>query len=149
MPELTEYRITFGIRYADETHPRFPEAHPDGWVAVMAENEDAARRLVHDRIGNDWAFIYHPAHPNYPGPFGRHFRKGELARWSTWNPVEVIDWPEQVASLQAQVAAALAIHSPAEWVGVKDPKYWCAVCLDDEEPIPYPCPTAQALGVPA
>lgn len=77
MPELQEFRLTFGLRYGDEPHPSFPAANPKGWVAVMAEDYEAARALVVERIGNAWAFLYpvdkfqasyHPA--------------GETARWS-------------------------------------------------------------------
>lgn len=78
MPELQEFRLTFGLRYGDEPHPSFPAANPNGWVAVTAEDYEAARALVVERIGNTWAFLYpvdkfqasyHPA--------------GETARWST------------------------------------------------------------------
>lgn len=148
MPDLVEYRITFGVRYADEPHPLFLPAHPDGWVAVLAVSEDAARRLVHARIGNAWAFIYQPGHPGYPASAGRHYKRGELGRWATADvrPADagpVASWPAQVAALQAQVAAALAIHRPEHGV-------YCGHCIgSDEEAIPWPCPTAQALGVTA
>jgi hypothetical protein len=148
--DLIEFRVTFGTRYATQLHPLFPAAHPDGWLAVLAETEDAARRLVHERIGSAWGFIYRPDFPGYPEA-GRRFPRGKLAQWSTWNPIEVIDWPEQVARLQAQVAAVLAIHRPAPWPGGErdnPERTYCASCLDsDQRPIYYPCPTAQALGV--
>lgn len=49
----------------------------------------------------------------------------------------------QVAELQAQVAAALAIHKPNEF-----DETVCTSCVDSyENPLDWPCPTAQALGV--
>jgi hypothetical protein len=67
-------------------------------------------------------------------------------------------------SLLDQVTAALAIHHPCHtaetepWVCGRhsDPEHdgyyrlpaVCVECVDgDENPVPYPCPTAQALGV--
>lgn len=143
MPDLIEFRVTFGTRYATEVHPLFPAAHPDGWVAVLAETEDAARRLVHERIGSAWGFIYRPLHPGYPASVGRHFPRGQLARWATPDA--------RCAQMEAQRTAALAIHMPSLWPGGErdnPERTYCAVCLDrDQQPIYYPCPTAQALGV--
>ncbi len=156
MPKLTEFRITFGVRYAHERHPGLPAASPDGWLAVMAENEDAARSLVNDRIGNAWAFIYRPDFPGYP-TVGRLFPKGELARWTVGEPVvpkratpdlidPLVDLPGSYAQLTELVLAAFAIHKP----GPSDAAgSYCSHCLNDEGLIFWPCPTAQALGVRA
>lgn len=56
----------------------------------------------------------------------------------------------EVDELRAQRAAVLALH-PREVNQVRDTEYehfTCGVCLDAyEDLIPWPCPTARALGV--
>ena len=52
-----EWFVTFGQRYAHETHPRFPEAHPDGWLVVEADDYDDAREITHGVLGPAWVFI--------------------------------------------------------------------------------------------
>ena len=77
MPELREYRLTFGVQYAHEPHPRFSAADPKGWVAVMAPDYEAARDLVVERLGTDWAFLRGASElraDRYPA--------GEIARWT-------------------------------------------------------------------
>ena len=37
---------TFGQKYAHETHPTLPFAHPDGWLTVTAPNEQIAYRAL-------------------------------------------------------------------------------------------------------
>jgi hypothetical protein len=36
----------------------FPQAHPDGWVAVEAPSWEAARATVMLHIGPFWAFLF-------------------------------------------------------------------------------------------
>lgn len=55
---LTKFFLTFGVQYRHEQHPFWAGAHPDGWLTVMAPDEDAARRLIRPYIGNRYAFIY-------------------------------------------------------------------------------------------
>lgn len=55
-------------------------------------------------------------------------------------------WPEQVIELETQRAAVLALHGP--WVAVRRPEL-CSECAGDFDPVTWPCPTAQALGVTA
>jgi hypothetical protein len=53
-----KFYVTFGQRYAREEHPSFPEAHPDGWVEVIADTEYAARVLTKKRLGTAWSHMY-------------------------------------------------------------------------------------------
>ena len=57
---LTEYRVTFGSRYrwaSDPAPVALPEAHPDGWLAIFAPDETAARDALWDRLPMGWADI--------------------------------------------------------------------------------------------
>lgn len=72
----TEYRVTFGSGHVP--HPRLPEAHPDGWLTVVAADELAARVATIERIGRAWAFIYSPGDSHYPDE--RHYPRGEVYR---------------------------------------------------------------------
>jgi hypothetical protein len=50
--------VTFGQRYHREPHPTFPQAHPDGWVEIIAPNYATAWQITQDHLGNHFAFIY-------------------------------------------------------------------------------------------
>jgi len=73
--EWPTFHLTFGARYATETHPTCPSARPDGWVAVVAPNLTAARAFVIDRFGTRWCDLYgdDTFQPSY-------YPLGELAR---------------------------------------------------------------------
>jgi hypothetical protein len=68
-----------------------------------------------------------------------------------WVEPETQVVPNDAGGFQAQHAAALAIHRPVQWSGGErdnPERAYCACCLDgDQQPVYYPCPTAQALGV--
>lgn len=53
-----KFYVTFGQKYANEPHPKLPEAHPNNWVEVEAWGEMAARAIVHAHLGMNWAMIY-------------------------------------------------------------------------------------------
>lgn len=55
---MTSFYVTFGVQYRHEPHPHWPSAHPDGWLEVVAPDDDAARLLLREYIGNRYAFIY-------------------------------------------------------------------------------------------
>ncbi|UOK18418.1 hypothetical protein SEA_BRUHMOMENT_102 [Arthrobacter phage BruhMoment] len=55
---LHNYYVTFGVKYRHETHPYWAGAHPDGWLEVVAPDEEQARALVRSYIGNVYAFMY-------------------------------------------------------------------------------------------
>lgn len=57
---MTEYRFTVGVQYRRQTHPRMPHAHPDGWLAVHADDREQARHLAMAVLGHEWAFEYGP-----------------------------------------------------------------------------------------
>lgn len=75
---MTEFRVTFGQQYQYEPHPALEVAHPDGWLAVFADDEFAARKAVIDRYGRGWSSIYGPADAWYPTT--EVYPRGELAR---------------------------------------------------------------------
>lgn len=50
--------VTFGDQYRYATHPRFPGAHPDGYLQVRAVDELSARIALISRIGRDWSCMY-------------------------------------------------------------------------------------------
>jgi len=77
---VTEYRVTFGSQYAHEPHPRFPAAHPDGWVAVFALDELVARHAAVAVLGTAWSSIYHPEDAGYPRGDHDSYSRGELSR---------------------------------------------------------------------
>ena len=85
-PDLPAFFLTFGVMYRHETHPFWEQAHPDGWLLVLAPDEDAARLVVRRYIGNKYAFIY---------PEDRFQRKwhpmGELGRVVTDGKQMVLD----------------------------------------------------------
>jgi len=83
--EMIEYRVTFGVQYAHEPHPRFLAAHPDGWVAVFASDERIARCAAVAVLGTAWSSIYHPEDDGYPRGDG-HYPRGELGRIESTDP---------------------------------------------------------------
>jgi hypothetical protein len=74
---MGEYRVTFGQRFRRDPHPRFPAAHPDGYVTIHAADEHDARRLVVANLGGEWAFLYGPNMDPQDGE--RLYPMGELA----------------------------------------------------------------------
>jgi hypothetical protein len=78
---MTEYRVTFGFRYAREPHPIFDKAHPDGWVTIIAPNEEKARKAAFNLLGNVWAFLYGPEElQDTASSWAELFPLGELHR---------------------------------------------------------------------
>lgn len=72
---LQEFHVTFGQQYRHEKHPRFPDAHPDGYVVIMAPDYEKAREMAFQYLGEFWAFIYEAKkHDTRPYP------RGSLAR---------------------------------------------------------------------
>ena len=53
-----EFRVTFGQKYRRVGHPGLREAHPDGWLAIMAPDLLSARAAAIDLLGDQWASIY-------------------------------------------------------------------------------------------
>jgi hypothetical protein len=55
---MKHFFFTFGVGYAHEPHPYWSGAHPDGYLEVIAETEDAARLMVRALIGLKWGAVY-------------------------------------------------------------------------------------------
>lgn len=70
-----EYRLTFGVHYSREPHPRGEWIHPDGWVTVVAASRGEARQVVVDLFGRYWSDLYDPESFN-----PAYFPRGELLR---------------------------------------------------------------------
>lgn len=83
---MAEYRLTFGHRFAREPHPTFPAAHPDGWVTIIADTWEQARRFAFDHFGQSWAFLYTEeefgADGSWTQPMDVVFPRGELGRFT-------------------------------------------------------------------
>jgi hypothetical protein len=82
---MEEFRFTFGVKYRQDPHPGTINGvtpHPDGWVTVIAPDENAARAAVAEQIGNAWAFCYPKDYFN-----AHYYPAGELTR------ITVVDNP--------------------------------------------------------
>lgn len=81
-PALQKFYVTFGVQYSHEPHPYWDGADPDGWLTVLAPDEEAARLRVRSFIGLKWSMMYDSL--NFDETEDRkYFPKGELARIST------------------------------------------------------------------
>jgi hypothetical protein len=82
---VSEFRVTFGQKYAREVHPTSPDIHPDGWVAVHAADYAAARLTTVATFGTAWANLYTPdAMP--AEEWALYFPRGELASITSTAP---------------------------------------------------------------
>lgn len=70
------FYVTFGVRYATEEHPLFPEAHPDGYVVIEAADAHKAREIVTTRLDDRYAFLY-PADDWDPS----YYPRGAIAKF--------------------------------------------------------------------
>jgi hypothetical protein len=70
---MKTFYVTFGIQYADEPHPLWPKAHPDGYLTIIAKDEEMARRLTAALLATRWAFMY--SHEEFDRT---KFSRGEL-----------------------------------------------------------------------
>lgn len=69
------FSVTFGVQYSHTPHPKDPRIHPDGWLVVMAFNENAARRHLESILGDRWSFIYEGVEP----PGAGYYPRGQVA----------------------------------------------------------------------
>jgi hypothetical protein len=79
---MPEFMVTFGQRYAHEIHPRFGDAHPDGWVTVEAADYGQARARVIGWLGREWSWLY--TADDFQPEF---FPRGELHRITAVAPL--------------------------------------------------------------
>jgi hypothetical protein len=69
------FYFTFGQKYADEKHPKYPNAHPNGWVRVEANSYAEARSFaVYSLFGEYFSNQY--TEENWKPEF---FPAGEIA----------------------------------------------------------------------
>lgn len=74
---MPEFALTFGQKYHREEHPKFPGAHPDGYVIIVADDAAAARGLAIAHFGTFWCDLYGP---DTWAASAHYFPRGELAR---------------------------------------------------------------------
>lgn len=55
---MNTYYFTFGMEYAQDSHPSGLYVHPNGWVEVKANSEFDARVIMVKTYSNKWAFCY-------------------------------------------------------------------------------------------
>jgi hypothetical protein len=55
--------VTFAQKWRRLTHPTYPDAHPDGYVRLVVEDEGQARWLVSQEFGGHFFALYR-AQPN-------------------------------------------------------------------------------------
>lgn len=71
---VSAFYVTFGQQYHREPHPKLDQAHPDGWVTILARDEAEARDEAFHWLGRAWSFMY----DEQPDP--ALFPRGELFR---------------------------------------------------------------------
>lgn len=57
-PPMSNFYLTFGVMYAHQVHPHWEGADPDGYVRIVARDEEAARHEACCHFGPRWAFLY-------------------------------------------------------------------------------------------
>lgn len=55
-----EFRVTFGQMYRTLPHAKFPPAHPDGWLTIVAYTESHARAIAFLELGRIVPAIVEP-----------------------------------------------------------------------------------------
>lgn len=55
---MSEYRVTFGQRFRHDQHQKFRDAHPDGWVTILARDYDHAHAIAMAALGTEWSGLY-------------------------------------------------------------------------------------------
>ncbi len=56
---MPKYFVTFGPQYANEPHPHWAGANPEGFIEVTADSEIEARIDIASVIADKWNFIFH------------------------------------------------------------------------------------------
>lgn len=52
------YYFTFGQQYNGSNHPKYPNAHKDGWVRIIAQSEGIARNKAFELFGPAFGSSY-------------------------------------------------------------------------------------------
>lgn len=82
VPDHKVFRITFGQRYRTETHPAGEWIHPDGYVIIVADDEQIARDKADAVFGKEgWSMIYDDLDvlKGRFNPKNEHYKHGVLA----------------------------------------------------------------------
>ena len=75
---MREYRVTFGQQYRRDPHPHLRVAHPDGWLTILAPDEEAARRQAFALLDRAWSMMYD--HTEWGTDWDELYPQGELLR---------------------------------------------------------------------
>lgn len=80
-PEAIEFRVTFGSAHV-VTHASGFRGRTDGWLAVLAPDELAARMGAHAALDRQWSMIYAPGENHYPSADDQPqwYPRGEVGR---------------------------------------------------------------------
>lgn len=121
---LHNFYVTFGMKYRYEAHPYWPGAHPDGWLEVIAPDAGQAAILVHQCVGNAYAFMY-PADRFEP----KWHPMGRLATLTQ----DAVLWPRE----GVEPPTPRFTSSDPEWYGHASDEVMCAriegVLLNDSD----------------
>ncbi len=55
-----EFRLTFGVKYQHDPHPRGAWITAEGWITIVAPSYEEARRVAVDLFGRWWSDLYGP-----------------------------------------------------------------------------------------
>lgn len=114
-PDLQTFFITFGVQYPREPHPKVVWAHANGWLEVLAPDENTARAMAFEVLGNAWSFIYTTFDFSV-----RYFPLGALARlYPSADPMAVEEAHEDgscVAILSGERPMVLHVLTSAPWL---------------------------------
>ncbi len=55
---MKNFYFTFGQRYRDDPHPTYDKANPNGWVRVVADSYENARKFGYELFGEHFATMY-------------------------------------------------------------------------------------------
>lgn len=84
-PQPGDWKISFGVRYPKEKHPRYAKANGRGYVVIEAGDSDEARRAALVLFGADWSRIYPPGDVMFP----KWWPLGELDRFNATDVLAV------------------------------------------------------------
>lgn len=61
------FYFTFGQKYAHDPHPTYAHANPNGWVRIVADSYQVARRHAFELFGEHFSMQYMDANwkPEY------------------------------------------------------------------------------------
>ena len=113
---MSEYRVTFGQRYAREEHPRWASAHPDGWLTILAPTKSRAREVAVAFLGAYWADLYLASdHDDWSiYPLGELHRIDDRAEHLAWCKKRALAYVDQ-GDLHNALASLTSDLGKHEW----------------------------------